>query len=172
MPPDDASFAIEPLGKRHDRTLFSCGNEVLDRYLKQQAGQDARRKAAAPFVLVEVGDTAVRGYYTLSAYGVDVGDFPEEVAQKLPRYPVVPATMLGRLAVDARPRGQGFGEFLLMDALRRSFEQSDQIASAAVIVDAIDEVAQRFYLHFDFLGFPERRDRLYLPMRTLAGLFG
>lgn len=166
-----APYTIEPLGKAHDRQEFSCGNEALDRYLKRQAGQDARRKAAAPFVLVEAGALVVRGYYTLSASGVDVGEFPENLARRLPRYPVVPATLLGRLAVDVRLRGQGFGELLLMDALRRAFEQSDQIASAAVVVDAVDEAARRFYLHFDFLAFPERRDRLFLPMRTLARLF-
>lgn len=164
-------YLIKPLGKNHDRADFSCGNEELDRYLKDQAGQDARRKFAAPFVLVEQGRNVVRGYYTLSAFGIDLGDLPEDIARKLSRYPIVPATLLGRLAVDKRLRGRGLGEFLLMDALRRAFEQSDRIAAAAVVVDAIDDAARRFYLHFDFLPFPERRNRLFLPMKTVVRLF-
>lgn len=169
--PGTTHYLIEPLAKDHDRADFSSGNEELDRYLKNQARQDARRNVAAPFVLVEEGGKAVWGYYTLSALGIDPGDLPADIARKLPRYPVVPATLLGRLAVDTRLRGQGLGEFLLMDALQRAFEQSDQIAASAVVVDAIDGAARRFYLHFDFLPFSERRDRLFLPMKTLARLF-
>ena len=164
-------YLIEPLTKRHNRADFSCGNEQLDRYLKNQVGQDARRKIAAPFVLIEEGSQTVCGYYTLSAFSIDLGDLPEDIARKLPRYPVIPATLLGRLAVDQRLRGQSLGEFLLMDALRRAFEQSDRIAAAAVVVDAIDDAARRFYQHFDFLPFPDRHDRLFLPMKTLARLF-
>ena len=165
------SFLIEPLAESHNRADFSSGKEELDRYLRYQAGQDARRNVAAPFVLVEEGDIKVLGYYTLSAFAVALSDLPEAIARKLPRYPVVPATLLGRLAVDPRLRGRGLGEFVLVDALERSFRQSDEIAAAAVVVDAIDDAAREFYLHFDFLPFPDHRNRLFLPMKTLARPF-
>jgi len=163
---------IEPLGKKHDRAAFSCGKEALDRYIKYQARQDARRNVAAPFVAVDMeGNPAVLGYYTLSAFAVDLVALPENVARKLPHYPLVPATLLGRLAIDQQYKGRGLGEFLLIDALRRAHEQSAQIAAAAVIVEAIDESAHRFYRHFEFIEFPERRDRLFLPMPDVATLF-
>ncbi len=169
---DRATWHIEPLAKRHDRTAFSCGKAPLDRYLKVQAGQDARRRVAAPFVLVEApGGPTVMGYYTLSAFGVDLGELPEEIANKLPHYPVVPAVLLGRLAVDRRYRGRGFGEILLMNALHRSLAQSSEIAAAAVVVDAMDDDAIRFYRHFNFIALPERRDRLFLPMKAVGALF-
>ena len=107
---------VEPLGKQHDRAAFACGNETLDRYLKEIASQDARRLVAAPFVAVaSTAPKNILGYYMLSAFGIDLGSLPAEVARKLPTYPVVPATLLGRLAVDQRCRGQGIGEFLLID---------------------------------------------------------
>jgi GNAT superfamily N-acetyltransferase len=163
---------IEPLGKKHNRAAFSCGNQALDRYVKQQASQDARRHVAAPFVAIaRKGDTRILGYYTLSAFAVDLGALPESTARKLPHYPLVPATLLGRLAIDQGQQGRGFGEFLLMDALRRAYEQSSQIAAAAIIVDAIDESAHGFYRHFDFIAFPDRPDRLFLPMSAIAALF-
>jgi predicted GNAT family N-acyltransferase len=169
---DRAAWHIEPLAKRHDRAAFSCGKAPLDRYLKVQAGQDARRRVAAPFVLVETpGNRTVMGYYTLSAFGVDLGELPEELAKKLPHYPVVPAVLLGRLAVDRRYRGRGFGETLLMNALHRSLAQSSEIAAAAVVVDAMDEDATRFYRHFNFIALPERRGRLFLPMKAVDSLF-
>ena len=86
---------------------FSCGNSSLDRYLREQAGQDLRRGCATPFVLIaERGGTAILGYYTLSSYGIDAGELPAEVVKKLPRYPLIPATLLGRLAVDRRYQGR------------------------------------------------------------------
>ena len=169
---DQSTWLIEPLGKHHDRAAFSCGKQALDRYLKNLAGQDARRRVAAPFVLIpQEGSKIIIGYDTLSAFSIDLGDLPEQVAKKLPHYPMVRATLLGRLAVDERYRGQGFGEVLLMDALHRSLDQSAEIAAAAIVVDAMDKDAWRFYRHFDFIAFPERRDRLFLQMKDVEVLF-
>jgi GNAT superfamily N-acetyltransferase len=171
MPPAD-TWVIQTLAKHHDRVGFSCGNEILDRYLREIARQDARRHVAAPFVLVEkTSPKAILGYYTLSALSVDVGELPLDVARKLPSYPVVPATLLGRLAVDQHHQGRGIGEWLLMDALRRVRAQSSQIATVAVVVDAIDQPVARFYKHFNFLPFPQRPARLFLPMKTIEALF-
>jgi predicted N-acetyltransferase YhbS len=167
-----SEWLIEPLGGDHRRADFSCGNASLDRYLKEQAGQDLRRSCAASFVLVaERGGAAILGYYTLSSYGIDIGELPAHVAKKLPRYPLIPAVLLGRLAVDQRYQGQGICEFLLMDALHRSLEQSAEIAAAAVVVDAIDAGAVKFYQHFGFIAFLSIAGRLFLPMKVVAGLF-
>ena len=166
-----ADYRIEALGKQHDRKAFSCGVEPLDRYLKEQAGQDARKRVAAPFVLCPGQGNTVVGYYTLSSLSVDVGDWPEDVARKLPRYPVVPATLLGRLAVDRSLRGKGAGEHLLIDALRRSLEASREVASAAVVVDAKDEDAAAFYGRYGFVKFADAPRRLFLQMSTIAELF-
>jgi GNAT superfamily N-acetyltransferase len=174
MPPvtSKGPWLVAPLGRQHDRGAFFSGNEVLDHYLKHIASQDARRLVAAPFVAV-APDTprTILGYYTLSALGIDLGSLPLEIARKLPAYPVVPATLLGRLAVDQRYKGEGIGEFLLMDALRRAYIQSAQFAAVAVVVDAIDAQAGRFYRHFNFIPFLDRPDRLFLPMKVIATLF-
>jgi GNAT superfamily N-acetyltransferase len=165
-------WMIEPLRNEHDRAGFSCGNPSLDRYLKEQAGQDLRRGCATPFVLISKrGDATILGYYTLSSYGIDAGELPVEVAKKLPRYPLIPATLLGRLAVDRSFQGRGLGEFLLIDALHRALVQSAEIAAAAVVVDAIDAGAARFYRHFGFVAFPAIASRLFLPMKAVADLF-
>ncbi len=164
-------FTIEPLAKKHDRADFSCGIEALDNYLKKQASQDVARHVAACFVATSDGKT-VAGFYTLSQYSVDLGELPEAVSKKLPKYSQVPATLLGRLAVSSHFRGKKLGEFILIDALDRSWQQSKQIASTAVIVDAKSEVARTFYEHFNFLSLPNTPNRLFLPMRTIEKLFG
>jgi predicted GNAT family N-acyltransferase len=109
------------------------------------------------------------GYYTLCATGIEIQDLPPQLVKKLPRYPVVPATLLGRLAIDERYQGQGLGSFLLFDALARSL--SSEIASYAVVVDALDEKASIFYQQHQFVAFPNQPQRLYLPMATIASMF-
>ena len=164
-------YRIEALTRQHDRLGFSCGVEPLDRYLREQAGQDARKHAAAPFVLCEGRSNVVLGYYTLSALSVDVGAWPADVARRLPKYPDVPATLLGRLTVDLRLRGKGAGEHLLMDALGRALAASREIASVAVVVDAKDENTVAFYRRYEFIPFAGHASRLFLPMRTIEQVF-
>jgi len=171
LPGKEKRYRVEALGRQHDRLGFSCGSDPLDQYLRAQAGQDARKRVAAPFVLCEGESHAVLGYYTLSAIGVDIGAWPENVAKKLPRYPVVPATLMGRLAIDKRLQGQGAGEYLLMNALHRSLQTSRQVAAVAVIVDAKDEDAVAFYRHYEFVPFKDQTARMFLPMGTIEKLF-
>src|SRR5947207_1264962 len=161
---------FEPLGPAHDRGAFSCGAEALDNYLHKQAGQDARKRVAAPFVLTPDGKR-IAGYYTLSQYSIDLGVIPKEISRQFPKYPVVPATLIGRLAVSKEFRGQGLGQLLLMDALKRSLDSGKAVASAAVIVDAKDDDAATFYRKYGFLELPKVPKRLFLPMATVEKLF-
>ena len=164
----EGSLRVEALGPQHDRGSFVSGAEALDRYLRSQAGQHARKNMAAPFVLV-LPDGAIGGYYTLSATGVKLTEFPADITRKLPRYPLVPATLLGRLAVDQSYRGRGYGRFLLADALFRAVRS--EIASFAIIVDAKDEAARRFYERESFLPLPEQPLKLFRPMADIRRLF-
>ncbi len=166
----DPRFAIEPLGEKHNRAAFSCGVEALDSDLQKQAGQDARKRAAAPFVATPDGRT-IAGYYTLSQYAIGFDAIPDQIAKKLPKYPLVSATLLGRLAVSTEFRGQGLGETLLMDALHRSLESSKQVASAGIVVDSKDESGAAFYRKYGFIELPKIAKRLFLPMGTVEQLF-
>jgi GNAT superfamily N-acetyltransferase len=136
--------------------------------LRIQAGQDARNNVAAPFVLV-FADGSIGGYYTLSATSVKLAELPLEITRRLPRYPLIPATLLGRLAVDRRHRGKGYGRFLLADALHRAVRS--EMASFAVVVDAKDEAARQFYERESFLPFPDQPMKLFRPRADIAKLF-
>ena len=170
MPVSLTLDAIQPLHNAHECSAFDCGNEVLNRYLKQQARQDMERHVAASFVLLD-DQQVVRGFYSLSASLIPLLELPASTAKKLPRYAHLPVTLLGRLAVDRSIGGEGAGPFLLADALRRSLEGAQLVGAMAVIVDAKDVQAERFYRHFDFLPFQATPLRLYLPMAQIAQLF-
>jgi predicted GNAT family N-acyltransferase len=171
LPAPASPYRIETLDRKHDRSRFSCGNEKLDVYLQRQASQDAGRFIAAPFVLVEPPSPKVIAYYALSSSSVELEDLPPDVMSKLPRYPQVPVTLLGRLAVDMKQKGRGLGELLLMDALRQSLLGAQKIGAMAVILDAIDEKAKKFYQHFAFIALADQPMRLLLPIKTIEKLW-
>lgn len=167
--PAGPAFIVEPLGD-HERSGFSCGILELDRYLLLQARQDASRKVAAPFVMVD-GERRVVGYYTLSSYGVKLSDLPAETAKKLPKYPLIPATLLGRFAIGREHQGRRLGRLLLMDALFRSWKNSAEIASVGVVAQAINAGAREFYLHHEFNSIAEDPLKVFLAMRTIERAF-
>lgn len=162
-------YSIEPLGT-HDRGSFSCGVPELDQYLHTQAGQDAKRKVAAPFVLVDA-DGTVAGYYTLSAYAIRLGELPSEIARRLPKYPLIPATLLGRLAISQAHQGQKLGRLLLMDALFRSLKNTAQVASVGVVAETYNDAARDFYLRHEFIPLVDHPRRLFIAMRTIQKAF-
>jgi GNAT superfamily N-acetyltransferase len=159
---------IELLGAHHDRRGFVCGKESLDHYFQRQVTQDARRHLATPFVMV-MPDGEIGGFYTLSSTALRLSELPEEVARRLPRYPLIPATLIGRLAIDRRYHGQGWGSFLFLDALCRC--SHSEVASFAVIVDALDDEARAFYVHHSFLPLPDSPYRLFRRMSDIEALF-
>jgi predicted GNAT family N-acyltransferase len=163
-----SDYRIELLGDQHDRAAFSCGVDALDRYLHVQAGQDSRRRIASCFVLV-APDGSLAGYYTLSASGIALADLPTDITRKLPRYPLLPAALMGRLAVDRRRRGQRLGELLLFDAFSRALR--NDLASYAFLVDAKDDSAEAFYQRYNFRRLSGPGRRLYVPLTEIAQLF-
>jgi predicted GNAT family N-acyltransferase len=167
----DQPLSIELLDRRvHDRAGFSCGVDALDAYLQRQAAQDMERHVAVVYVAIEKAP-AIAGYYSLSQYSVDLVELPESIARRLLRYPIVPATLLGRLAVSHAHRGRGLGEMLLFDAMHRSLKHSAAVASAGVVVDAKDDLAAAFYRQYGFIPIPDAPRRLFLPMKTIAQMF-
>lgn len=164
-----SGYIYEPLAG-HERSSFECGVPSLDDYLRERASQDAKRRVAAPFVMLDA-DRTILGYYTLSAFAIRLRDLPESTAKKLPRYPLLPATLLGRLAVSRHHQGRRLGTLLLMDALHRSLRNTSQIASVGVVAESINDAAREFYLHHEFLPIPNDPRRVFVAMATIATAF-
>lgn len=157
-----APFRLAALAAAHERTSFDSGSAALDRYLREQATQDQRRRVAACFVAL--AGQRIAGYYTLAAASLLLAGLPAQIAKKLPRHPTVPAVRLGRLAVDRHCQGRGLGGALLADALERSLRS--EIAASAMVVDAKDEAAIAFYRHNGFIALPESPRTLFLPLAS------
>lgn len=165
----ETRFRIEPFSRQRDRAGFTCGEEALDRYFQRQARQDVERSLSAIFTLVDTETDRVAGFYSLSALSIEPTELPQDVARRLPRFPV-PTTLIGRLALDINYQGQRLGEAILFDALRRSYEQRTQIGSIAVVVDAKHQKARAFYERYEFRRLMENDYRLFIMMQTIRAL--
>ena len=164
-------YLTESLNSKHNKKLFSCGNLMLDNYLRFQANQDIKRKLSACFVISDQETQLIKGYYTLANSSIPSNFIPNEFRTRLPKsYYSIPSTLLGRFAIDIRFQGQGIGKILLIDALKRSCDISGKIGHFAVIVDPIDNDAECFYEKYGFILLPDSK-KMLLPMKTIEKLF-
>jgi predicted GNAT family N-acyltransferase len=155
--------------KIHNRKEFSCTEPSLTRFIQEQARKEQESRTCNVFVLTN--GTTIAGYYTLSNTTIQLEGLPGNQSKNLPKYPNIPATLLGRLAVNQTFAGQGYGKDLLIDALKRAYLVSSEVASWAIVVDALHEEAARFYIKFGFVPFESQPLRLFLPMATVGQLF-
>jgi len=158
-------YVVEPLRDAHDRRGFTCGVDALDRYFRHQVTHDIRRRVTNCFVAIDTTG-AVAGYYTFAATSLPVTELPADETWRLPRYPLLPAGLIGRLAVATQSAKQGLGSALIVDAISRTMRAEPAIF--ALIVDAKNETAGRFYGHLGFRPFISRPSSLYLPIAEAA----
>jgi ribosomal protein S18 acetylase RimI-like enzyme len=156
-------FVTEALSREHDRTSFRSGVGVLDRYLREFALQDMRRRVAGCFVALNDA-RAITGFYTLAATSVTLDALPADLTNRLPRYPLVPAVLMGRLAASVEYQRQGLGRALIFDAAIRTDRL--RIGAFAIIVDANDDRAVAFYRSTGFALIAGETRRLFVPVAT------
>lgn len=160
-------LAFEPLRKTHNRASFRCGEPALDEWFHKRATQDEKRDLARVFVAADPArPSVVLGFYSLSAFTLALDSVPDELKRKLPRYDAIPAALIGRLARAESVRGQGVGELLVADAVKRVLAADVSLAIFAIVVDAMNERAGKFYRSFGFLALPESPRRRFLLTST------
>jgi GNAT superfamily N-acetyltransferase len=166
VPADDDLMRIELFDRQHNREGFDCGEPALNDFLNLYASQQQKRNLNRIYVATDDAG-AVKGFYCLSAASIAFNELPEDLARRLPRYPI-PAVLLGRFAVDRNCQGQGLGRDLLAHALARVCEAAQLIGVAFVVVDAKSEKAADFYRRLGFVSLPDRSMTLVLPVASVA----
>lgn len=163
----------------------------IDKYIREQAHRDMSSHVSLVFVLAKSGENIIRAYYTLSSLGIAFADLPENIQKKLPRYPHMPATLLGRLGVDRnyslalqtelgeKPR---LGELLLVDAQRRTLQSATTTSGTALMLidvelPSTEELAKglrdpmNFYVQYGFSPLPGCERRLFKLTRVIEKEF-
>lgn len=162
---DHLSIRFELL-KRHDRRAFASGVPAFDKWFRERATQDQRRRITQVFVALD--EQGIVGFYSLSMFTLTLESLPEGLARKLPKYDAIPAGLIGRLARHERAKGSGVGDLLVADAVKRILAAADSVAAYAIVVDAKDDRAARFYESHGFISLPSRPNRLFLLTETAA----
>jgi GNAT superfamily N-acetyltransferase len=151
---------------KHDRNRFNCGIEALNNYLKVMASQQAKKDNSRTFVLEDDNDNShIIGFYTLTMTTIDLKALPNKLHNKYQSS--TSGGLIARLAIDERYKGQGFGEWLLIDALRKLLAASDSVAFPVVIVDAkVDakDGAKHFYERYGFQAFQDAENKLFITI--------
>ena len=165
-----ANFLIEPLNPaKHRREEFDCGVAALNDFLRSKARKEMEAGTSACFVIVPEDDPGrVVGYYTLSAATIIRTELPDVMLKKLPRYPEMPATLLGRLARDVQMKGQRIGDRLMVSVLERAVAASKEVASLAIVTDPKDAKAKAFYESFGFQMLTQ--SRMFLTMKQAEAI--
>lgn len=150
----------------HDRKSFDCGKPPLNDFLQTKAAKHQEQRVSRSFVLTDDAQPQIiLGYYTLSNCQIAREALSEQEAKALPRHPI-PAVMLARLAIDQAQQGKRYGLWPLIDAIKRCALIGQQTGVYALVVDAKDDEAKRFYERFGFIAITDRPMTLYLPLAT------
>ena len=154
-----------PYNRKYNRKNFSCGKPPLDNYILKNATKDVKAGACTCFVMVNEQEEVV-AYYTLSTESIPKEDAPSEF-QKTIKYESIPVILLGTLARDKSVKGQGYGRFMLIEALKRSVSVAkEHIGAVAVIVDPIDEEAISYYSKYGFAMLPDS-GRMFMSIKKI-----
>ena len=160
----------EPLGEAHETALFDCGKPPLNEFLQKHALHAQRENTARSYVALR--GLRVLGYYSLTSASIETGSAAGRITQGKGRYPVVPATLLARLAVDRAEAGRGLGKALLKDAFVRFVSAQEIVASRVLLVHAIDDDARQFYKRFGFEASSADEYHLYLLTKDIKKTVG
>lgn len=172
-------FAIAPLDpEKHDRAAFSCGVEAVDNFFKRTANKLSKADNLRVFVMTDDNGT-VAGFYAINAHSISFEDLPAQFARTRPGHGKIPAAYISMIGRDTRFAGSGIGADLLADCLTRILRISRDLGLAMAILDVLDDgdekaVAKRkaLYESFGFSPMPTQPHRLYMPVATIAKLFG
>lgn len=161
-------------GDQHSH--FQCGEHALDDFFARHALPNSQMSIGKTFVVrsqSEQGETLIKGFYTLSMASLRSKDLQDVIEARLPRYPM-PVALIGRLAVSTQAQGQGLGGTLLVDALDRIAQASEQLGCLGVIVDAKTAAAMSFYEHYGFVPLSEEGwpRRMFMPIDTVYQALG
>ena len=158
----------EPIARHHDRKGFDCGSPDLNEFLSRYARQSHQSGGAKTFVAVSPAEpTRVLGFYSISPGAIEFARVPANLTRKLGRYDA-PVFRLARLAVDRSVQARGLGGDLLLAAGERALAVAAEVGGIALVIDAKDEKAARWYERFGALSLLDDPLKLVLPLSTIA----
>jgi GNAT superfamily N-acetyltransferase len=162
-----ARVRIEPLGQKHDRAAFACGDDRLDNFIQKTAARQQEQDIARTYVGCLDQDFVVIAYYTLNSHFIDVTSLPPEIRKKLPNYESIPAIYLSKLGVHTEYQNKGFGRRLMAHAFARCVEVANLVGAHFLVLDALNENAARLYRRLGLVDLPGHEPRMLIKMSVI-----
>ncbi|PTN36377.1 GNAT family N-acetyltransferase [Desulfonatronum sp. SC1] len=157
----------QPIARGHDRDSFDCGEPALNEFLQRHARKNHDLGGAKTFLAVNAADGAtILGFYSLAPASLAFARTPKLIKRGLARHEV-PVFRLARLAVDRSVQGRGLGGQLLLAAGRRSLLAASQVGGVALLIDAKNERAARWYTGYGAVPLLDQPLSLLLPLKTI-----
>jgi GNAT superfamily N-acetyltransferase len=157
----------EPIGKRHDRQSFDCGEASLNDFLQRYSRKSHELGGAKTFLTIDdASSKTILGFYSLSPGAVEYARTPKIVKRGLARHDV-PCFRLARLAVDRSMQRRGLGGQLLLAAGRRCLLASAEVGGVALLIDAKNEDAAAWYARYGAVPLADAPLTLLLPLATI-----
>lgn len=161
-----AELVFQQIKRKHKRSEFDSGDSDLNKFLREDARQNAKDGIGTTHVLTDDSKT-IYGFYTLSASSLALNELPSEHQSTLPSYPEVPAILLARLAVDKRHQGQRLGETLLMKVFQDAVDMLDRVGIHLITTVAKNQQAVEFYVRYGFKAVPSNPNYLFIPIKLV-----
>lgn len=156
---------IEILQSHHQKKSFNCGQDDLNKFIKQYASQHQKTGTSQTYVPID-DNLQIKGFYCVSSTSIGFDEIDPILTKKLPRYPL-PCVVIGRFAVDQSAQGQGVGKVLLAHALKQVLKVAKIIGVTFVLIHAKDEKAMRFYQRFGFVSLTSQPLTLIFPVKEI-----
>lgn len=140
---------IVELIKSHNRQEFDCGDDELNLFLRSQARQKNTKNISKTRIICDSTDSnRILGYYTLTGCSV-IAPKSHKFYQNYPE--LLSCVKLAKLAIDKFHQSHGYAGYLIMDAIKKTIETSNNIASIGLFVDPKTKKLCNFYRNYGFI---------------------
>ncbi|MCF6289037.1 MAG: GNAT family N-acetyltransferase [Proteobacteria bacterium] len=159
---------IQLLSKKHDRRSFDCGQDEINKYLKQQANQNAKKSYSQTHVLIDdIRPSQIIGFYTLTSVLIDK-PIQHQINIKYPQN--LFGVNLARMGVDVNFQGSSFSEILIIDAIEKTIFIDKNMGSQGLFLDAKNDKLIKYYEGYGFELIVDKNKKMWMPIGTLKKL--
>jgi GNAT superfamily N-acetyltransferase len=159
---------VEPLDrKKHVRAAFTCGQPTLDNYLKNTAARQQDENITRIRVGCLDDNTDIICFHALNAHHLNISQLDPKYKKRFERYDAIPSVYLSMIGVHTAHQGQGIGSYMIYDAMRQVIVAAEHIGMHFLVLDALNQAAEKLYLRLGFEKLASSHDRMIISIEKI-----
>ena len=161
-------YKIQLLSRNHDRRSFNCGQDEINKFLKQQANQNAKKSYSQTHVLIDdVGPSQIIGFYTLTSILINQ---PIQHQININYAHDLFGVNLARMGIDVNFQGNLLSENLIIDAIEKTIFIDNNMGVQGLFLDAKNDKLIKYYEKYGFELILGVGRKMWLPIGTIRKL--